>query len=34
MKIRELSMKYRIFKGILHEGKVHPRTDSEDPEGE
>jgi len=32
MDIREWSLKYRIFKGILHKGKVHPRTGNEGPE--
>jgi hypothetical protein len=34
MDIREWSLKYRIFKGILHKDKVHPRTDNEGPERE
>jgi len=34
MDIREWTMKHRIFKGILHKGKVHPRTDNEGPEME
>jgi len=34
MHISEWSLKYRIFKGILHKGKVHPRTGNEGPERE
>jgi hypothetical protein len=34
MDIREWSLKYRVFQGMLHKGKVQPRTGNEDPEGE